>query len=299
MSKLLGVGLGFVCWCLAITLSHAQQGSVINTVTDNNVTANLITSPLSSTVNATAAGGYSGGNITGYNASTNTYYFGYTQQTIAKTIAINQALQGSGVQVNGVQYGMSYLNGSDSYGTLGLNVTVSGSNGTTLQSYSHAFNTQNSAWQQFDQTQTFTNPYTVSNLGNVSMSITGQDSRFWAGYYGPQVKDPYLKLTYGSDPKTYYNIADDGWAQVNLPFTFPFYGRTFTTSYFFSNGVVGFLNPNNNSYCCEGVNLASNPGATWNFAIYALQTDLVAATTAAAFYTQTDGSSYMKLAQIT
>ena len=173
------------CFCL-IGIANAQQGSVINTVTDSNVTSNLITSPLSSTVNATAPGGYSGGSTTGYNASTNTYYFGYTQQTISKTIAINQALQGSGVQLNGVQYGMSYLNGSNSYGTLGMTVSVTGGNGTTLQSYSHTFNTQNSAWQQFNQTQTFTNPYTVSNLGNVSMSISGKDSRYWAGYYGPQ-----------------------------------------------------------------------------------------------------------------
>jgi hypothetical protein len=177
-------------------------------------------------------------------------------------------------------------------------VNVTSNTGTTLQSYNHSFNTQNSTWQQFDQTQTFTNPYALANLGNVSMSITGKDSRFWAGYYGPQVKDPYLKLTYGSDPKTYYNISDDGYVPVALPFTFPFYGRNFTQSYFFSNGVVGFLDPTThwNSFCCDGVNLTNNPGSPWHFAIYALQTDLIAANANAKFYTQTDSSSYMKYA---
>ena len=238
-------------WSGDISLPQAQVGTVTGTVTDNNATANLITSPLSPVVNATAPGGYSGGSSVGYNSSTNTYYFGYTQRTIATTIAINNALQGSGVQVNGVQYGMTYLNGGDSYGTLSMNVNVTSNTGATLHSYSHSFNTQNAAWQQFDQTQTFTNPYELANLGNASMSITGKDSRFWAGYYGPQVKDPYLKLTYGSDPKTYYNIPDDGYVPVSLPFTFPFYGRNFTQSYFFSNGVVGFLDPNTNwnNYC--------------------------------------------------
>lgn len=301
--KKLWVGLWFalqVCslWSVDIVNGQAQVGSVVGTVTDNNVTANLITSPLTPTVPATAPMGFSGGSSVGYNSSTNTYYFGYTQQTIAKTIAINQALQGSGVQVNGVQYGMSYLNGGDTYGTLGMNVNVTSNTGTTLQSYSHTFNTQNPNWQQFDQTQTFTNPYDVANLGNVSMSITGKDSRFWAGYYGPQVKDPYLKLTYGADPKTYYNIPDDGWVPVNLPFTFPFYGRNFTTSYMFSNGVVGFLDPTThwNGFCCDGVNLAGNPGTPWNWAIYGLQTDLIQANANAKFYTQTNGSSYMKYA---
>lgn len=301
MSKRLWVGLWFalqICslWSLDITHTQAQVGSVVGTVIDNNVTANLITSPLSPVVNYTGTGGgYSGGNVVGYNATNNSYYFGYTQQTIGKTIAINQALQGSGVQVNGVQYGMSYLNGANSYGTLGMNVNVTSNTGSTLQSYSHTFNTQNPNWQQFDQTQTFTNPYTLANLGNVSMSITGKDSRYWAGYYGPIVKDPYLKLTYGSDPKTYYNIADDGYVPVTLPFSFPFYGRTYTTGYFFSNGVVGFLNPNTNynNFCCDGVNLSSNPGSPWNFAIYALQTDLIAANANAKFYTQTNSSSYL------
>jgi len=110
-------------------------GSVFAETTDN-----LITSPLSPTVNATAPGGYSGGSTPGYNSSTNTYYFGYTQSVLATTIAINNALQGSGVQVGGVQYGMQYLNGGDSYGTLSLGVNVTSAAGATLHSYSHSFN---------------------------------------------------------------------------------------------------------------------------------------------------------------
>ena len=298
MRKIL-VGTWFalqVCslWSLDIISGQAQVGSVTSVVTDSATTPNLITSPLSPVVNATAPEGFSGGSSVGYNTSTNTYYFGYVQQTIAKSIAINNALQGSGVQVNGVQYGMTYLNGGNTYGTLAMNVAVTSNTGTVLNSYNHTFNTQNSAWQQFDQTQSFTNPYQLANLGNVSMSITGKDSRFWAGYYGPQVKDPYLKLTYGSDPKTYYNIPDDGYVPVSLPFTFPFYGNSYTQSYMFSNGVVGFLDPasHGNGFCCDGVNLSNNPGSSWNFAIYALQTDLVQANPNAKFWTQ-GNSSYM------
>jgi hypothetical protein len=74
--------------------------------------------------------------------------------------------------------------------------------------------------------------------------------------------------------KTYYNnMWDDGHVRVDLPFTFPLYGRTFTTSYMFTNGVVGFLDPVN-SFCCSGINMNNNPGPYWNYAIYGLQTDL-------------------------
>ena len=88
---------------------------------------------------------------------------------------------------------------------------------------------------------------------------------------------------------TYYNLSDDGYAQVNLPFTFPFYGRSFTTSFFFSNGVVGFLNPNY-SWCCDGQNL-NNVGSntTFNFAIMPLWLDLIG-DSQSKFFTQTDGS---------
>ena len=50
-------------------------------------------------------------------------------------------------------------------------------------------------------------------------------------------------------------ISDDGWVEVPLDFTFPFYGQNFTTSFMFSNGVVMFVHPNtNNAYglCCDG-----------------------------------------------
>lgn len=177
-----------ILW-MVVSFANAQE----------TITPNLIASPLSPVVNANSPMGYSGGSSVGYNSETNTYYFGYTQRTIATSIAINNALQGSGIQVNGVAYGMSYLNGGDTYGTLSMNVSLTSNTGATLQSYNHSFNTQNVNWQSFNQTQTFANPYSLTSLGNVSMSLTGKDSRFWAGYYGPQIRDPYLKLTYGAD----------------------------------------------------------------------------------------------------
>jgi hypothetical protein len=71
-----------------------------------------------------------------------------------------------------------------------------------------------------------------------------------------------------------HQISDDGYARVPLQFAFPYYGRVFTESYMFSNGVVGFLNPTN-SWCCTGFDLRTNNGTPFSFAIMPLQTDLL------------------------
>ena len=70
-----------------------------------------------------------------------------------------------------------------------------------------------------------------------------------------------------------HQISDDGYVRVPLQFAFPYYGRVFTESYMFSNGVVGFLNPTNH-FCCSGYDI-TQPNHPFSFAIMPLQTDLI------------------------
>ncbi len=70
-----------------------------------------------------------------------------------------------------------------------------------------------------------------------------------------------------------HQISDDGYVRVPLQFAFPYYGRVFTESYMFSNGVVGFLNPTNH-WCCSGYDI-TQPNHPFSFAIMPLQTDLI------------------------
>ena len=69
-----------------------------------------------------------------------------------------------------------------------------------------------------------------------------------------------------SDPEIVeHQIGDDGWIEVPLDFTFPFYGNSYVTSFMFSNGVVGFLDPLNvagsgyiyDGLCCSGQDFSS------------------------------------------
>jgi hypothetical protein len=71
-----------------------------------------------------------------------------------------------------------------------------------------------------------------------------------------------------------HQISDDSFAHVPLQFGFPYYGRIFTDSYMFSNGVVGFGSVNNH-WCCTGFDLANSRGYQFDFSIMPLQTDLI------------------------
>ena len=100
-----------------------------------------------------------------------------------------------------------------------------------------------------------------------------------------------------SDPEIVeHQIGDDGWIEVPLDFTFPFYGNSYVTSFMFSNGVVGFLDPLDvdgtgyihDGLCCSGQDFASGAtGVRFHYTIMPWHTDLID-TGVGKFYTQGD-----------
>jgi hypothetical protein len=105
-------------------------------------------------------------------------------------------------------------------------------------------------------------------------------------------------LVRAEDPKTFYNIPDDGYAIVPIPFGFPFYGRLFTHSIMFDNGVVSFYDPTTESARLGGQQfnafpLSNNIGSNFHYSIMPLWSDLVGNSNSK-FYTQTDSSTYLK-----
>jgi hypothetical protein len=299
----------------AVTLSILASTAPLQVSATDSTTGNLVyttTNPAPAGTNigqswtgfnvVNSTGGNSTGDngaVTGYNNSTGTFMFGYNQGTIYYTYAINQALAnaGAGIQVRGYNYSWeinnnNYDNRQGSTDTLTARITTFAPNNSTILHQQYwTYNTKFD-WTTFSGTVNFNNPLSPAEYGNMQLMMTGRDAGFWAGYYGPMVRNIDIRLRYGVDPcvtnpqssptcngyRTYFNMTDDGYAQVNLPFAFPFYGQTFTTSYMFTNGVIGFLNPiNAGGYCCDGTNLNDQrfvPGSPWNFAIYALNTDL-------------------------
>lgn len=180
-----------------IGIANAQSGVSPNLVDMSSGNSQL---SLTGTVNYTGTGGgYSGGNIPGYNSSTNTIYFGYSQSTVAYTYAFSQALQNSGMTILGYNYGWDYYNQGDYSGNLSALVNFASTTGTSLHSRSWTLG-PTTGWTNVTGTETFTSPgLLASNIANFSLTFNGKDSRFWAGYYGPQVRNPSLSLNYTFD----------------------------------------------------------------------------------------------------
>ena len=174
---------------------------VCNVYAQTGTSPNLINNTPTGIVNYGGTGqGYSGGSTPGYNSTNNTVYFGYSQGTVAYTYAFSQALQNSGMTILGYNYSWDYLNQGFSRGSLTANVNFAATNGTSLYSKNWTLGSTGSNFETISGTETFTNPgLLASAISNFRLSFTGKDDRFWAGYYGPQVRNPSLSLNYTFD----------------------------------------------------------------------------------------------------
>ena len=161
--------------------------------------------PWTNTVTGTA-GGVSGGNIPAYNPSTGNIIFGYTQATVSQSIAINNALAtaGTGIQLSGYKYqwqiNNDLTNGGGNRGTLTANVSLTGATGNVLESFNYDYNQNYPGFTTFSGTQLFANRYSTTTASALTVSFTGKDQNFWAGYYGPRVHVDDLSLLYSVDP---------------------------------------------------------------------------------------------------
>lgn len=299
IAKHFGALVAVLSFC-SFSYSNAQEQT----------TSNLITSGTTHTWTGVTTGPItpSGGPTPTYNPSTNTISFSYNANaTVAQTIAINQALAnaGAGIKISGYNYNydirnMNYDNRQPGTDSITVSQTLRGLNNSVLLSSSQTYNTR-FEWQTVAGSRTATTPYDLDQVSTLQFSMTGGDNGYWAGYYGPEVRNVGMSLRYMPDPcavdpqsspscpgfRTYYTFGDDTYARVPLPFTFPFYGRTFTNSWMHSNGIVSFLdpmspieggpNPGSWAYCCGGPDLSQNTvgyGAQFNYMIAPFWTDL-------------------------
>jgi hypothetical protein len=94
-----------------------------------------------------------------------------------------------------------------------------------------------------------------------------------------------------------YAINDDGYAIVPIPFGFPYYGRVFTHSIFFDNGVVSFYDPVTEGMRLGGQNffaqpLGDNIGSNFHYSIMPLWSDL--RNYSGSYFTETDGQGFLR-----
>jgi hypothetical protein len=93
-----------------------------------------------------------------------------------------------------------------------------------------------------------------------------------------------------------YSIPDDGYAIVPIPFGFPFYGRIFTHSLFFDNGIVSFYSPTDpmrfGGQDFNAQPLSNNTGSNFHYSIMPMWSDLVNYN--GSHTTETDGQGFLR-----
>lgn len=126
-------------------------------------------------------------------------YFSYSQHTVQQTIAINQALSGTGIKISGYNYGWYYYNQDMTRGTLTGSVELTGPNGSAIEQYNYSMGATTNGWTYMGGTQNFSQEYGLQNIRDLRVKFTGKDDRFWGGFYGPAVGGVTLSLNYSAD----------------------------------------------------------------------------------------------------
>jgi hypothetical protein len=162
----------------------------------------------------------------GANGDSGQIHWSYGQSTVSQVIGVNQALAnaGVGIQVNGYNWGYDLRNmngGGNQNGTDTLTsysfIKDSAGNVITGRSLTHDVQHE---WQRFSGTETLKSPYDLSDVGQVGIQFTSRDAGFWAGYYGPQIKNVSLSLRYTAgavdpcDTDPLYSTSCAGYAEA-------------------------------------------------------------------------------------
>ena len=185
---------------------------------------NILNQQWNGTYNLGYWGGTTGGQVPNLGGST--FYWGYGGGIISNTIAINEALQEEGVQVEGYSYVWKVKNGNANEYTnqpgiddFIVTVDVYKADGTLYQSYTYDYGYSHD-WTSHTGSETFPDQYLDPGFfGNMVVSAEGNDTGYWAGHYGPEFAagESSITLTYSSNPcygNPLYDPACDGYAEA-------------------------------------------------------------------------------------
>ncbi len=131
------------------------------------------------------------------------FSFGTTDLYQTHAIASVLPSSGSGLRVNGYNFGFTAKNGNGwddgRVDYLVAYTRFTDSNGNVLYDKNYNLNYQFN-WTTFNFSENFTTPFATKDLGNVTYGFVGRDNNFWAGPYGPEVYNVSFSLKYSVDP---------------------------------------------------------------------------------------------------
>lgn len=135
------------------------------------------------------------------------FNFSYGMTDVYQVANIAKALpnSGTGLRVNGFNFGFTAKNGNGWDGGqqdyLEAYVKFYGSDGKIAQSYNYGnYTNRKYDWTTFNFSETFNTPYASKDLNSVQYGFVGMDTNYWAGPYGPEIYNISFSLKYSVDP---------------------------------------------------------------------------------------------------
>lgn len=147
--------------------------------------------------------GYCGPNAIVRPGNNINFSFGTTNLYQTQSIANVLPDSGTGLRVNGYNFGFTAKNGNGwddgRVDYLTAYVSFYDSSGSTVYNKNYNLNYKFN-WTTFNYSETFTTPYAAKNLGSVQYGFVGRDNNYWAGPYGPEINNITFSLKYSVDP---------------------------------------------------------------------------------------------------
>ena len=139
-----------------------------------------------------------------YNSGSFNFSYGVTDVYQIANVAAALPNSGTGLRVNGYNFGFTAKNGNGWDGggldTLSAYVNVYGADGKSVRYDYYNLNYQFD-WTTFNYSKIFDIPYASKDLSTVRYGFVGGDtSNYWAGPYGPEIINVNFSLKYSVDP---------------------------------------------------------------------------------------------------
>ena len=123
----------------------------------------------------------------------------YQMQAIANVLPNS----GTGLSVNGYNFGFTAKNGNGwddgRMDYLTAYVNFYDPKGSTVFNKNYDLNSRFN-WTTFNYSETFNSPFAAKDLGSVQYGFVGRDNNGWAGPYGPEIYNVNFSLKYSVDP---------------------------------------------------------------------------------------------------
>lgn len=202
---------------IVTSIAHAQTGTVLDpnqvyttgnlvqpTVSGSNITPwNNGVYQNSLTCWGGGDPGYCGPNAIVRPGNNINFSFGLTDLYQIQNISNALPNSGTGLRVNGYNFSFTAKNGNGwddgRVDVLNAYVQLYDKKGNLIVNNNYDLNYKFD-WTNFNYSETFTTPYTTSNLNTVRYGFVGKDNNYWAGPYGPEVTNVSFSLKYSVDP---------------------------------------------------------------------------------------------------